>query len=467
MKRTLSRTLLVVATALGASVASIVPSPIATGAPTSHAAGVAPHTAEAGADSRPTTPIRHFVTVLQENHSFDNYFGSFPGADGIPAHTCVPIDPGATQPRPCVAPYPLEGMATPRLTFNHRVLLSALNNGKLDGFVAAQSAGGVAENGAMGTYDDSTLTFYWALARRYVLFDHFFSSTDGGTLWNHLAWMTGSRGGLTEEQIPRAGIDASTIFDQLQAAGVSWKIYVENYDPKVTIAGTRDLNKIQLSRVPVLAMPRFVNDPALMSHVVPLSEYYHDVTTGHLPAVSYVAPSGSSEHPPSPPRSGQVMTSRLVGALERSSAWSSSALLISYDDAGGWYDHVPPPQPGMGLRVPAILVSPYASAGAVDHRQLETASIPQFIHDNWRLGPSAGPQPTSARLQSAFDFSHPPRAAETIPLVPTTPLPALPGRGLVYGLYGGAFALAALAFLAAVLFERLRTSFAQDRGELV
>ena len=468
MKRIVFRSLVAVATALGASVVSLVPSPIATGAPTSHTAGTAPHPAPADApDHRPTTPIQHFVTVLQENHSFDNYFGSFPGADGIPPHTCVPIDPAAPQPKPCVAPYPLEGMATPRLTFNRRVLLRALDNGKLDGFIDAQSAGGIAESGAMGTYDASTLTFYWALARRYVLFDHFFSSSDGGTLWNHLAWMTGSKGGLTEEQIPRAGIDTSTIFDQLQAAGVSWKIYVENYDPKVTIASTSDLNKIQLSRVPVLAMPRFVDDPALMSHVVPLTEYYHDITTGHLPAVSYVVPSGSSEHPPSPPRSGQVMTSRLVGALERSAAWSSSALLISYDDAGGWYDHVPPPQPGMGLRVPAILVSPYSTAGTVDHRQLETASIPQFIEDNWRLGTSAVSQPTSIPLRSTFDFAHPARAAETIPLEPISLPPALPGRGLVYPLYGGALALATLVFLIAVLFERLRVAFKPDHGDLV
>lgn len=462
MKRPLLSALFVTATALGASAASIAPSPVAADAPTPRTPAVA-----IAPTHRPTTPIQHFVTVLQENHSFDNYFGSFPGADGVPASTCVPIDPTAHAPRPCGAPYPLEGKATPRLTFNHEVLVNSLNGGKLDGFVTAQSSNGITEHGAMGAYDASTLSYYWTLAHRYQLFDHFFSSTDGGTLWNHLAWMSGSKGNLIEEHIPRAGLNTSTIFDQLQAAGVSWKIYVQNYDPSVTIANTKDLNKIQLSRVPVLAIPRFVNNPALMAHVVPLTDYYHDVTTGHLPAVSYVVPSGSSEHPPSPPRSGQIMTSRLVGALERSTAWSSSALLISYDDSGGWYDHVPPPHPGMGLRVPAILVSPYSPVGTVGHRQLETASIPQFIQGNWRLPPGAGPQPTSAQLRNMFHFSAPPRAAETIPLVPTTPPTALPGRGLVYALYGGALALAVLAFFIAVIFERLRTSYERDHGVLV
>ena len=160
------------------------------------------------------------------------------------------------------------------------------------------------------------------------------------------------------------------------------------------------------------------------------------------------------------------MTSRLVGALERSAAWPTSALLISYDDAGGWYDHVPPPQPGMGLRVPAILVSPYIPVGTVDNHQLETASIPQFIQDNWGLANSAGPHPNSARLRSTFDFASPPRPAEAIPLEPTTPPPALPGRGLVYGLYGGALALATLAFVVAMVFERLRSSYERDHGEL-
>jgi phospholipase C len=467
MRAAVLRVVIATTTVLGASVASVAPSLTATGAPTSV---VMPATQAAAPPASPPhqarTPIHHYVTVLQENHSFDNYFGSFPGADGIPPHTCVPVDPSASAPRPCVAPFPLEGKAAPRLSFNHDVLTASVDGGKLDGFVAAQSVGGVAEGGAMGTYDASTLTYYWKLAERYALFDHFFSSSSGGTLWNHLAWMTGSAAGLPDERIPQNGLDAPTIFDQLQSAGVSWKIYVENYDPKVTIGSTRDLNRVQLARVPVLAMPRFVEDPALMAHVVPLTDYYRDVASGHLPAVAYVVPAGSSEHPPSPPRSGQMMTSRLVGALERSAAWPSSAFLISYDDAGGWYDHIAPPAPGMGLRVPAILVSPYTSVGTVDHRQFETASIPQFIQDNWGLANTVGPRPTSARLRSAFDFSAQPRAAEAIPLVPSPPAPTLPGRGLVFPLYGGALALATLAFAVAVLFERLRSSFERRRGDL-
>ena len=187
-------------TVLGASVVAIAPSLAATDAPSPRSARTGTTTTPA---HQPTTPIRHFVTVLQENHSFDNYFGTFPGVDGIPPHVCVPVDPAAPRPRPCVAPYPLEGKAVPRLTFNHKVLTTAVNGGKLDGFITAQSAGGVAEHGAMGTYNASTLTYYWELAHRYALFDRFFSSSYGGTLWNHLAWMTGSNGSLPDERIPR------------------------------------------------------------------------------------------------------------------------------------------------------------------------------------------------------------------------------------------------------------------------
>jgi len=443
---------------VGASIASLVPSTSAWGAPrfvgTPAVGGV------------PTTPVHHFVTMLQENHSFDNYFGTYPGADGLPAGTCVPDDPAATPPGHCEQPYLLDGKASPRIASNQVAFDQAYDKGKLDGFVSAQSGNGHTETGAMGYYDGNSLPYYWHLANRYVLFDHLFSSSSGGTLWNHLYWMTGSNGGLTEERIPEKGLSSSpTIFDRLQAAGVSWKIYVENYDDTVNLADQPDLRKVQLARVPVLAMKGFADNPALMSHVVKLDEYYADLAKGQLPAVSYIVPSGSSEHPPSKLHSGPLLVNRLIGALERSSAWPQSAFLLSYDDAGGFYDHVVPPTAAgssLGFRVPALLVSPFAPVGEVNHTTLETASIPGFIEDNWKLAPLTTRDASAGRLATAFNFKQSPRRAETVPFTRITAPLSLPGRGAVFPLYGGAAAIAVLVIAGAVLFEARRRAGRAD-----
>ena len=437
---------------MGASIASLVPSTSAMGAPRD---GGTP--APAGV---PTTPVHHFVTMLQENHSFDNYFGTYPGADGLPAGTCVPEDPAATPPGACVKPQLLDGKASPRIASTQVAFDQAYDKGKLDGFVAAQSGNGHIERGAMGYYDGNSLPYYWHLANRYVLFDHLFSSSSGGTLWNHLYWMTGSNGGLTEERIPEQGLSSPSIFDRLQAAGVTWKIYIENYDGAVNIDDPATLRRIQLARAPVLANPsfvkEFVDNPAMKGHVADLSHYYDDLAKGQLPAVSYIVPSGSSEHPPSKLHSGPLLVNRLIGALERSSAWPQSAFLLSYDDAGGFYDHVVPPTvagSSLGFRVPALLVSPYAAVGKVDHTTLETASIPGFIEDNWNLAPLTTRDASAGRLKTAFDFRQPPRRAETVPFTRITAPLSLPGRGAVFPLYGGAAAVAGLVIAGAVLLE--------------
>jgi hypothetical protein len=279
-------------------------------------------------------------------------------------------------------------------------------------------------------------------------------------LWNHLYWMTGSDGGLTDERIPDQGVSTPSIFDRLQAAGVTWKIYIENYDGAVNIDDPAALRRIQLARAPVLANPgfvkEFVDNPAMKGHVADLSHYYDDLAKGQLPAVSYIVPSGSSEHPPSKLHSGPLLVNRLIGALERSSAWPQSAFLLSYDDAGGFYDHVVPPTAGgssLGFRVPALLVSPFAPVGKVNHTTLETASIPGFIEDNWNLAPLTTRDASAGRLTTAFDFKQPPRRAETVPFTRITAPLSLPGRGSVFPLYGGAAALAGLVIAGAVVLE--------------
>ena len=148
----------------------------------------------------------------------------------------------------------------------------------------------------------------------------------------------------------RASANLPTIFDRLEERGISWKFYVEDYDPRLTIAADgRADRSTQAVRVPLLNFPRVVRDRKLFSHIVDLDEYYDDLERGTLPAVAYIAPAGGSEHPPGGVAPGQTLVRTLVNALARSEAWRSAAFMWTYDEWGGWFDHVPPPR---GPRLP-------------------------------------------------------------------------------------------------------------------
>jgi phospholipase C len=136
------------------------------------------------ADVRPTTPIEHFVVLMQENHSFDNYFGTYPGADGIPKGTCMPI---GTRARPCVRPFHLGGHRVPDLGHDRRIHRLQYAHGRMDGFVRAASIDRQSvERSVMGYYDDRDLPLYWKLADEYVLFDRFFAATAAGSVASHM-----------------------------------------------------------------------------------------------------------------------------------------------------------------------------------------------------------------------------------------------------------------------------------------
>ncbi|MCW3842514.1 alkaline phosphatase family protein [Micromonospora yasonensis] len=383
----------------------------------------------------PTTPIDHFVFLMQENHTFDNYFGTRPGVDGIPAGTCMPVRRG--QAEPCVRPFHLGELGSLDLDHSAEAFRVQYHDGRMDGFVEGVSTQGKNGKLAMAYYDDRDLPYYWNIADEYVLFDRFFSSANSGSIRNHMYRVTGSPGATgPAESIPPGGWgDIPTIFDRLEAAGISWKFYVENYDPTITYrsrTSEEDVDRgAQVIWVPLLAYARYVDDPRLFGKIVDLDQYYEDAAKGQLPAVSFIAPAGDSEHPPGSVRAGQTLVRTLLTQLMRSPNWNSSAFLWSYDDWGGWYDHVPPPQVdryGYGFRVPALLVSPYARRGYVDSTTLDFTSALKFIEVNWRLKPLAERDGKASTFLDAFDFDRPPRPAvflgtERKPAVVTRPDP--------------------------------------------
>lgn len=398
-----------------------------------------------GGGPRPTTPIEHTLVLIQENHSFDNYFGTYPGADGFPPDTCVPVDPFDASNTDCIEPFHIGENDVEVADPDHskRTAVLQYNEGKMDGFVYALNQRSQDGRMAMGYYDDRDLPYYWNLADRYVLFDRFFSSAHGGSLINHFYAVAAQAIDRTQPGKPVNHIE--TIFDRLEAAGVSWKFYVQNYEPNLTYRtvdqypGNRGS---QIVWVPLLMMDRFIDDPELNSHIVDMDQYYEDVANDTLPAVAFMVPSGPSEHPPSNIQSGQRFVRSLIQPLMRSASWDSSMFMVVYDDWGGWYDHVAPPvvdEYGLGFRVPGFIVGPYVRQGVVDHTVLDYTSILKFIEENWGIEPLTERDAQANSFAGAFDFSQPPRSAEFIPWDrPSASAVERPQRRVVYIAYGAA-----------------------------
>jgi phospholipase C len=431
------------------------------------AAAVACTPAWGAGHAKPRTPIRHIVTLMQENHSFDNYFGTYPGADGIPPGTCMPVTP-QQGPKPCVKPFRLGGRAVQDLGHSRPVFTSQYDGGKLDGFLYSGELEGIGtQPNVMGHYDGSDLPFYWNIAKNYVLFDRFFTSAAAGSVQNHMYWVSGQAGNRLDVIPPNGFGNIPTIFDRLEANHVSWKFYVQNYRPAITYRsrGVGD-SGAQPVWVPLLAYNRYIDDPKLFSHIVDLSEYYKDLHNGTLPAVSYIVPAGSSEHPPGNIKSGERFVRTLINALQQSSAWDNSAFTWTYDDWGGWYDHVRPPQVdryGYGFRAPALLVSPYARKGYIDHTTLDFTSILRFIEDNWSLPALATRDARAKSIQSAFDFSQAPRPPQFVSAAVNPPSTYTRAHRYLYVVYGAALLLAALAVeIAVIAAERRRTRLARE-----
>jgi phospholipase C len=428
------------------------------------AAAVAPGVAHASEDvPAPKTPIKHFISLMQSNHTFDSYFGTYPGADGIPSGVCMPVDPTDPTNPDCVEPFHLENNGVD-LDHSHPTFLNQYRSDEMNGFVHAFRRRGEDGTVAMGHFDDRDLPVYWNLADDYVLFDRFFSSSAGGSVPNRMFWTTGTAGigSSDQDDIPKAGWgDLATIFDRLEARGISWKFYVQNYDPTITFRtrGTSGGTYAQFNWAPLLSYARYIDDPKLSRHIVDLDQYFEDVRSDQLPAVAYVVTIGASEHPPSSLVTGQRLVKKMVNTLAQSPAWSSSAFMLTYDDWGGWYDHVPPPQIdefGYGFRTPALLVSPYAKQGYVDSTVLDSTSILRFIEDNYNLPPLAERDAQASGLSSAFDFTRPPREPQIVSSSREQSHVIQPRRPAIYGSYAGALLVSTAVILGSLMAGTLR-----------
>src|SRR2546430_15237948 len=340
------------------------------------------------------TPIEHVVVIMKENPAFDNYFGTSPGADGIPENVTLSDGQGGV-----IAPHPLNATWSWDLPHSRDAMLQSYDGGKNDGFAIAANAvfpglGAV----AMGYYDRRQLSGYWSLAENYTLADRYFQSMFGPTIPNRLFSFAGQAAGLTTNLIKVSGIDFPTIFDQLEAHDVSWKYYASEGSGHTPLPEE---------------LPQIRSNSGMVSKIVPMNQLLSDVVAGNLPQVAYVDPEADlaiSEHPPGDVVAGTAWTVQTIRAIQASYPWPSTAILLTWDESGGFYDHVAPPEVEQwryGFRVPMIVISPFAKRGWVDHDVMDHTSILKFIADNWRLPYLTDREARAGNLTPAFEFMPP------------------------------------------------------------
>ena len=437
----------------------------------------------ASARAQLNVPIKHFIYIILENHSYESYFGTYPNANGIPPGTALPEVPGGP---PTIKPFHLTANNIPNdLAHSWDSARTAWDGGKMDGFMWAEWPAGLAywggqyppppantatatqqakpasssqaksadeqilspygfaddedeadptveaKNNAlmaaqvsstppstsqrpswviytMAYMDYNEIPNYWEYANKFTLCDDFFSSLMGPSEPNHLYAVAAQSGG----HVGNAGahkVDVysfPTMCELLQNSSVTWNYYSET-DPLVSSIWK-----------PLPSFTQFNNNPTLDAHLVYTTQFYAALQNGTLPQVCWLVPSRDhSEHPPRDVTRGMQYVTGLVNAVMQSSYWNSCVIIIVWDDSGGFYDHVPPPQPdlyGYGPRVPAIVISPYCISGVVNRTQFDLTSPLKLIEKVLGLPPLTSRDLNSNDMLDCFNFSQAPLPPDII-----------------------------------------------------
>jgi phospholipase C len=364
-------------------------------------------------------PIDHVVIVMMENRSFDHYFQKLPEY-GQPDVLVAPTD--FTNPDPDGLPvgtFRDEGYCFVDTAHGHGATMKQINGGAMDGFVVTsegnheQPVGGTLQmlegDRAMGYYDERDIPFYYWLANEFSIGDHYFSSLPGPTWPNRMYLFAATSFGMASNVFVDAE-ERPTVLDYLEIRGVSWKLYVST---------TASLGVIVDKLFEFHAKGRIVN----------IEEYFTDAANGTLPQVAFVEPGigresheANDEHPPAIMQFGQKFVAEVVDALTKSPHWARSALFLTYDEHGGLYDHVAPPPAcapddqvseggfafdQLGVRVPFIVVSPYAKKHHVSHRVYDHASIVRFLEARFVMPAMTGRDANAEAPFDMFDFDAP------------------------------------------------------------
>jgi phospholipase C len=450
-------------------------------------ASLSPPTAQRARAARPRLPsinpsagimnLDHLIFVVQENRSFDHYFGTFPGADGLPRSRDGSFDVCVPDPQiggRCRRPFHDTTLFDEGGPHGYRDAVVTVNGGEMDGFVRALRRRGNrcerdpglfacrrAPPGPHGTPDimgyhtAEEIPNYWAYAERYVLQDRMFAPADSWTLPAHLylvsAWSATCESGdpmSCTSDLGRPGGDWrpsmgaprpyawTDITYLLHEADVSWSYYVANGTCVIAPCEFEP----QRATPPIMnPLPGFrtVAENGQLENIREHSAFFDAAGAGTLPAVSWIVPQpNQGEHPPDQISNGESWVTRVVNAVMQGprEQWLHTAVFITWDDWGGFYDHVPPIRidpNGYGIRVPGILISPYARAGTIDHQTLSFDAYLKLIEDRFlggqRLDPATDGRPDSrptvreadprlGDLSLEFDWRQDPLPALVLPV---------------------------------------------------
>jgi phospholipase C len=359
------------------------------------------------------TPIKHITVIIQGRHSFDNYFGTFPNADGFPKGVRLPANPFVLNNSAFVEPFHLEIKRYYTPNDDPDSYRLSYNNGSMNGFVYANRDDVSNGRNAMGFFDDRDIPYYWQFASEYVLAQRFFGPSLRPDLVNNL-YAIGANPPLNLRQVPLAGLNLNrTIFDELERNKVPWKVYIENYN-SIGRDMTVEQHENLLKSIPILAIPRFRDNPSMSSHIDDLSNYFRDIRNNTLAAVNFVYFVKSNDSPTTKVRQAQALVSTLVYSLMKSHYWNSSAMILTHYESGGWYDHVKPPINNNtnelnGFRVPAIFISPFAKQGYIDNNTYDMSSVLKFIGSSFGIKGIIEMNNKTNNIIEAFDFTKPPR----------------------------------------------------------
>ena len=447
--------------------------------------------------------IKHIIIIMQENRSFDSYFGTYPGVDGIPMKNGVPTV-CVTDPTTNTCDEPFHDVYDTNGGGPHGEPDAGtdVNNGLMNGFIKAYrdaqpsctnpndpacgQRGNTSEPDVMGYHTAAEVRNYWTYAQLFTLDDHMFEAVKSWSLPDHLYQVSGWSAQCKNKNPKSCKNTASPAYsvDQFDNAvtqelktgtttidlawtdltwllfkhHVSWRYYVQtgtqpdcDNDSAETCAPVPQSYKTPGIWNP---LPLFndVQADHQLKNIQPLDNFLAAAKSGTLPAVSWIAPSNvDSEHPPNSVHEGQAYVTALVNAVMRSSEWKSSAIFLSWDDWGGFYDNVVPPavdQNGYGLRVPSLVISPYAKRGSVDHSVMSSDAYLKFIEDDFLSGSRLDPQ-TDGRpdprpdvhedakqlgnLANDFNFNQRPRPPVLLFTNPPSDSPDLPTYFVTHG----------------------------------
>ncbi len=420
--------------------------------------------------------IKHIVVIMQENRSFDEYFGTYPGANGIPMQNGVPTvcapDPKTGQ---CIKPFHNPKLVNSGGPHASASAIQDIAGGQMNGFVAAfRTAQKACKNpdnpgctagetpDVMGWHDAREIPNYWTYAQNFVLQDMMFEPDSSWSLPSHLfmvsAWsascttprdpasctnaIDGPKGGIRSANTGKNDYAWTDLTYLLYKANVSWAYYLSNgsepdCENDAMLCTTQPLN----AKVPGIwnPLPGFdtVKQDNQLANIQLVDQFYTAAKAGTLPSISWIVPEQKvSEHPPANISDGQAYVTGLINAIMQGPDWDSTAIFLAWDDWGGFYDHVVPPHVdinGYGLRVPALVISPYARKGSIDHQTLSFDAYLKFIEDVFlngqRLDPTTDgrpdPRPTVREnvpqlgdLLNDFNFNQTPRQALVLPTNP-------------------------------------------------